>query len=68
MVLEQGTRGSSPEEVRRRWWSGTKGPRARVRPWVAAARPEMARGGPATRVAAAADGDGPVRRRGSDLQ
>ena len=40
----------------------------RVRPWVAAARPEMARGGPATRAAAAADGDGPVRWRGNDLQ
>ena len=40
----------------------------RVRPWVAAARPEMARGGPATHAAAAADDDGPVRRRGSGLQ
>ena len=40
----------------------------RMRPWVAVARPEMARGGPATRAAAAADGDGPVRWRGSDLQ
>ena len=68
VALEQGTRGSLLEEVRRRWWSGTKGPRARVRPWVAAARPEMARGGPATRATAAADGDGPVRRRDSDLQ
>ena len=40
----------------------------RMRPWVAVARPEMARGGPATRATAAADGDGPVRWRGSDLQ
>ena len=50
MVLEQGTRGSSPEEVRRRWWSGGAAPGGPALLWLGTAGTAVARRGLAVRA------------------
>jgi len=50
VALEQGTCGSSPKEVRRRWWSGGAAPGGPALLWLGTAGTAVARRGLAVRA------------------